>query len=72
MRFSPAAPTSSRWGALWPEGAMCTLTQRELDFLASLKTNWQRLYWREFVRILRENAQPRYAGAEAGSAPQQG
>jgi hypothetical protein len=30
---------------------MCTLTQRELDFLASLKTGWRRLYRRELVRL---------------------
>ncbi|WGD54594.1 hypothetical protein QA641_12150 [Bradyrhizobium sp. CB1650] len=35
---------------------MCTLTQRELDFLASLTTRWQRLYWRELVRVLKEDA----------------
>jgi hypothetical protein len=32
---------------------MCTLTQRELDFLASLKTGWRLLYRRELVRLLR-------------------
>ena len=32
---------------------MCTLTQRELDFLASLKTGWRRLYRRELMRLLR-------------------
>jgi hypothetical protein len=35
---------------------MCTLTQRELDFLASLKTSWRRLYWRELARIIEEGA----------------
>ena len=48
------------------------LTQRELDFLASLKTDWRKLYWREFARILRENTQPGYAAAEVCSGPQQG
>jgi hypothetical protein len=32
---------------------MCTLTQRELDFLASLKTGWRLLYRRELMRLLR-------------------
>lgn len=30
---------------------ICTLTQRELDFLASLKTGWRRLYRRELMRL---------------------
>ncbi|WGR69733.1 MULTISPECIES: hypothetical protein [unclassified Bradyrhizobium] len=34
---------------------MCTLTQRDLDFLASLTTRWQWLYWRELARILKED-----------------
>jgi hypothetical protein len=32
---------------------MCTLTQRELDFLASLKTSWRLLYRRELMRLIR-------------------
>lgn len=32
---------------------MCTLTQLELDFLASLKTGWRRLYRRELMRLLK-------------------
>jgi hypothetical protein len=36
---------------------MCTLTQRELDFLASLKTGWRLLYRRELVRLLRGDAE---------------
>jgi hypothetical protein len=35
---------------------MCTLTQRDLDFLASLPTRWHRLYWRELARILMGDA----------------
>jgi hypothetical protein len=35
---------------------MCTLTQRELDFLASLKSGWRRLYRRELARLLRSDA----------------
>ncbi|MCK1387700.1 hypothetical protein [Bradyrhizobium sp. 21] len=37
---------------------MCTLTQRELDFLASLKTGWRRLYRHELMRLLKGNAEP--------------
>jgi hypothetical protein len=37
---------------------MCTLTQRELDFLASLKTGWRRLYRRELARLLKGDAEP--------------
>jgi len=36
---------------------MCTLTQRELDFLASLKTGWRRLYRRELMRLLKRDAE---------------
>ncbi|MCG2628775.1 hypothetical protein L6654_19245 [Bradyrhizobium sp. WYCCWR 13023] len=32
---------------------MCMLTQRELDFLASLKTGWRLLYRRELARLMR-------------------
>lgn len=35
---------------------MCTLTQLELDFLASLKTGWRRLYRRELIRLLKGDA----------------
>jgi hypothetical protein len=31
---------------------MCMLTQRELDFLASLKTGWRLLYRRELMRLI--------------------
>ncbi|WP_439408966.1 hypothetical protein ACNJX9_12115 [Bradyrhizobium sp. DASA03076] len=34
---------------------MCMLTQRELDFLASLKTGWRMLYRRELARLIRGN-----------------
>jgi len=44
---------------------MCTLTQRELDFLASLKTGWRRLYRRELMRLLRGDADPDDAQSEA-------
>ncbi len=37
---------------------MCTLTQRELDFLASLKTGCRRLYRRELARLLKGDAEP--------------
>jgi hypothetical protein len=33
---------------------MSILTARELDFLASLRTSWRRLYWSEVARLLRE------------------
>jgi hypothetical protein len=33
---------------------MSILTGRELEFLASLNTRWQRLYWNELVRLLKE------------------
>ncbi|GGI18815.1 hypothetical protein GCM10010987_01190 [Bradyrhizobium guangdongense] len=36
---------------------MCTLTQRELDFLASLKTGWRLLYRRELIRLIRGDAE---------------
>ncbi len=32
---------------------MCMLTQRELDFLASLKTGWWLFYRRELARLIR-------------------
>ena len=37
---------------------MCTLTQRELDFLAGLKTGWPWLYRRELARLLKGDAEP--------------
>ena len=46
---------------------MCTLTQRELDFLASLKTGWRRLYRRELVRLLQGDAEAERSSA--GDAP---
>ncbi|MBH5400045.1 hypothetical protein HZZ13_19950 [Bradyrhizobium sp. CNPSo 4010] len=36
---------------------MCTLTQLELDFLASLKTGWRRLYRRELMRLVRRDSE---------------
>lgn len=36
---------------------MCTLTQRELDFLASLKTGWRLLYRRELMRLINGDAE---------------
>ncbi len=35
---------------------MCILTPRELEFLAGLHKSWQKLYWREIVRMLTEDA----------------
>ena len=43
---------------------MCTLTQRELDFLASLKTGWQRLYRRELMRLLKGDSEASEAQLE--------
>ena len=36
---------------------MCMLTQRELDFLASLKTGWRLLYRRELMRLIRSDVE---------------
>ena len=44
---------------------MCTLTQRELDFLASLRTGWRLLYRRELIRLIKGGAGE--ARTEAGS-----
>ncbi|HEX9213426.1 MAG TPA: hypothetical protein VF901_23185 [Bradyrhizobium sp.] len=44
---------------------MCTLTQRELDFLASLKTGWRLLYRRELLRLLKGDAETGEARSEA-------
>ena len=41
---------------------MCMMTQRELNFLASLKTSWRLLYRRELMRLIRgdvEAGEPR-------------
>jgi hypothetical protein len=35
---------------------MSIFTGRELEFLASLKTSWRRLYWNELARLLKEDA----------------
>jgi len=35
---------------------MCIPTERELERLAGLHKSWQWLYWREFVRVLAEDA----------------
>jgi hypothetical protein len=36
---------------------MLILTDRELEFLASFKTNWSRLYGNELARLLKEGGQ---------------
>ena len=47
---------------------MSIFTGRELEFLASLRTSWRRLYCNELARLLKEDARP-----EAQSiAPQSG
>jgi hypothetical protein len=33
---------------------MSMLTDRELEFLASLRISWRRFYWNELVRLLKE------------------
>ena len=42
---------------------MCTLTQWELEFLASLRTSWRKRYWRECARIHAEDTIPARLGA---------
>lgn len=44
---------------------MCTLTQIELDFLAGLKTGWQRLYRRELTRLLKRDTEVTEASPDA-------
>ena len=34
---------------------MSIFTGRELEFLASLRTSWKRLYWNELARLLKED-----------------
>jgi hypothetical protein len=34
---------------------MSIFTGRELEFLASLNASWQRLYWNELVRLLKDD-----------------
>jgi hypothetical protein len=34
------------------------LTDRELAFIASFNANWNRLYWNELARLLKEERQP--------------
>jgi hypothetical protein len=36
---------------------MSIFTSRELEFLAGLRRGWQRLYWNELARLLKENDQ---------------
>jgi hypothetical protein len=38
---------------------MSILTDRDLEFLASLNTSWRRLYWNELAFLLRENGTDR-------------
>lgn len=44
---------------------MCMLTQRELDFLASLRTGWRLLYRRELMRLIRGDVEAGEAQPEA-------
>jgi hypothetical protein len=41
---------------------MTMLTNRELDFLAGLRTSWTRLYCRELERLLQEDSDPEESG----------
>jgi hypothetical protein len=34
---------------------MSILTDRELEFLASLRISWRRFYWNELIRLLKED-----------------
>ena len=43
---------------------MSIFTARELEFLASLRTDWSRLYWNELARLLKEDDGPRAAEPE--------
>jgi hypothetical protein len=42
---------------------MLILTDRELEFLARLKTSWSRLYWNELALLLRGNGDDRAPSA---------
>ncbi|MGZ5875346.1 MAG: hypothetical protein ACXWKP_24935 [Bradyrhizobium sp.] len=46
---------------------MSIFTARELEFLASLRTDWSRLYWNELARLLKEDDGPRVAEYESRS-----
>jgi len=46
---------------------MSILTCRELEFLASLKTSWQRLYWNELAHLFKQDDHGD-VGHEANSA----
>lgn len=46
---------------------MSIFTARELEFLASLRTDWSRLYWNELARLLKEDDGPRVAEHESRS-----
>jgi hypothetical protein len=37
-----------------PAFPMSILTGRELEFLSSLNTSWNRLYWNELARLFKE------------------
>jgi len=38
---------------------MSILTNRELEFLASLNTSWRKLYWRELALLLKQEGADR-------------
>jgi hypothetical protein len=37
---------------------MSILTDRELEFLATLRIGWRRFYWNELARLMREDGAP--------------
>jgi hypothetical protein len=47
---------------------MSILTGRELEFLASLRTSWSRLYWNELARLLKEDDDTSRVAAEPEQA----
>lgn len=61
-RTIPRPATINQIGVL-----MSIFTDRELEFLASLKIGWRRFYCNELARLLKENDSPFDARAEADS-----
>jgi hypothetical protein len=49
---------------------MSIFTDRELEFLTSLRTNWRRLYWIELAHLLNEDGDPCGHGHEDPSPPE--
>ena len=51
---------------------MSIFTGRELEFLASLRTSWKRLYWNELARLLKEDDDPGERHEAHSIAPRSG